>query len=461
MTRWDLGVLARAAKGQLCGGALPSGVAAVGTDSRSLPPASLFVALRGERFDGHAFVREVAAAGAAAVVVDARGDEMLGDLGVPRLVVPDTLAALGDMAHAVRQELGKPVVAVTGSNGKTTTKEMLASILAERGPVHRTRGNLNNLIGLPLTLFAWPSEAWAGVLEMGMSAPGEIARLCAIADPDVGVITMVGPAHLAGLGTLDNVGRAKAELFAGLRADATAVINADDPVLARVAVPLLGKQRRLTFGAGRADVQVTSHAPTFAGLRVELRLDGGSLEVELPLVGPHNALNAAAAAAAAHALGLTPAQIQSGLAKVSVPGGRLRLLRDLAGGVNVIDDTYNANPASMRAAFSTLASLATGRRVAVLGDMLELGAESQALHAEVGAAAAAAGITDLFALGEQAMEIAKSARAAGTDARAFATLDELLPALLRVVRAGDWLLVKGSRGMKMERVVAHFEGRKA
>ena len=189
MTAWELGALARAAEGEIRGGGLPVRVQAVGTDSRSLPPASLFVALRGDRFDGHAFVPQAVKAGALAVVVDEQGDKALAGLGVPRVVVRDTLVALGDMAHYVRSLSGRPAAAVTGSNGKTTTKELLAAALAVRGPVHKTTGNLNNLIGMPLTLFGWPADAWAAVLEMGMNAPGEIARLVAVAAPQVGVIT--------------------------------------------------------------------------------------------------------------------------------------------------------------------------------------------------------------------------------------------------------------------------------
>ena len=454
MTRWDLGALARAAGSTTRGGALPESVEAVGTDSRSLPPASLFVALRGERFDGHEFCAAAATAGAHVVMVDEAGDARLAALPVPRLVVRDTLAALGDMARSARRALAKPAVAVTGSNGKTTTKEMVAAILGERGPVHKTTGNLNNLIGLPLTVFAWPESAWAAVLEMGMSVPGEIARLCDIGAPDVGIITMVGPAHLQGLGSIEAVARAKGELYAGLAAGATAVVNADDPVIGAVAVPLLGKKPRLSFGRAKgADVQVLAVESRALGLTLALSIAGARVEVELPLVGPHNAQNAAAAAAAAHALGMSTDEIARGLAKVRVPGGRLRVVRETCRQVAVIDDTYNANPASMRAAFEALRSVATGRRVAVLGDMLELGPDSPRLHREVGAAAAILGIGTLFAVGEQAEQVAAGAHERGAEARAFATMDALLGALPSALHGGDWVLGKGSRGMKMERVV--------
>jgi UDP-N-acetylmuramoyl-tripeptide--D-alanyl-D-alanine ligase len=445
MSGWELGALA---------------LEAVGTDSRSLPPACLFVALRGERFDGHRFCAEAVRAGATAVMVDRKGAADCGVTGVPLLIVADTQRALGDMAAHVRREHGKPAVAVTGSNGKTTTKELTAAALSARGPVHKTQGNLNNLIGVPQTLFAWPSGAWAGVIEMGMNAPGEIARLTEITAPDVGLITNVAPAHLEGLGTVDAIGRAKGELFAGLSAKAVAVVNADDEVIQRVAAPLLGSQRRITFGrAANADVRVAEAVPSPAGLRTKLVIDGRTVTVELPLPGSHNAVNAAAAAAAAWALGLEPEAIAAALGRVVVPGGRLRVLRGLRdGSLSVIDDTYNANPGSMTAAFRTLGELAAGaRRIAVLGDMFELGPTAPALHRGVGEAAGTSGVTHLFALGPNAGETAAGARANGAAAESFPSIEPLLAALDALVKPGDWLLVKGSRGMKMERVVQHLE----
>ncbi len=456
----DLGALARAAEAQVVGGPLPEGVRAVGTDSRALPPDCLFAALRGERFDGHGFVKQAVQQGARAVLIDARGAAELGELPVPRLIVADTQKALGDMARALRRAWKKPVAAVTGSNGKTTTKEMLAAALAERGPVHRTAGNLNNLIGLPLTVFAWPSDAWAGVLEMGMNVPGEIARLTEIAEPDVGVITMVGPAHLEGLGSVDGVGRAKGELFAGLPEGATGVVNLDDQVIVRVAAPLLAKRRRLTFGRSpKADVAVLSTSPRPAGLAARLAVQGEPLELELPLVGAHNALNAAAALAAGLALGLSARELARGLSKTAVPGGRLRMARGEARGIGLIDDTYNANPASMRAAFAALGDVAGGaRRVAVLGSMYELGKEAAALHHEVGLEAARSGVAWLLALGEHGPELARGAEAGGARGAAFPDIEALMKALDAGLKKGDWVLVKGSRGMKMERVVRFLEG---
>ena len=464
MKTWDLGALARAAGAQVSGGALPVSVKAVGTDSRSLPPASLFVALRGERFDGHQFVSAVVKAGAVAVCVDKTFAASARDVGVPMLVVDDTLRALGDLARGIRLSEPGPVVAVTGSNGKTTTKELIAAALSPRGPVHKTQGNLNNLIGVPLTLVARPEGTWAQVIEMGMNARHEIDRLALIAVPDVGVITTVGPAHLEGLGTIENVARAKAELFEMLPEKSTAVVNADDPLIMGVAVPFAAKRPRLTFGrAPGCDVRIVKSAGEKDGSRVTLSIAGKEVEVALPLAGSHNVANAAAAAACAHALGLDAQEIALGLASVKVPGGRQRVLRDLPSGVSVIDDTYNANPQSMIASFATLADLAPAgaRRIAVVGDMFELGDTAPALHREVGEAAARSGIAWVLALGPNASETAAGARDHGAQAEAFGDIEALNRTLVSGMRRGDWITVKGSRGMKMERVVDHLTGQSA
>ncbi|MEK7705318.1 MAG: UDP-N-acetylmuramoyl-tripeptide--D-alanyl-D-alanine ligase [Myxococcota bacterium] len=454
---WDLGELARAAGAEVRGGELPGAVQAVATDTRSLPPASLFVALRGERFDGHDFAAAAVAAGARALLVDREGDARCESLGAPRLVVQDTLRALGDLASFVRRQHAGRVVAITGSNGKTTTKELVAAVLAAVSSVHKTIGNLNNLVGLPLTLLAWPNETRWAVVEMGMNHLGEIARLTEIATPDVGVITNVAPAHLAGLGSVDAVARAKGELYAGLGATATAIVNADDPLVQGIAVPLLGQQKRLRFGWARgADVRIERYVPTAQGSRVMLELEGAPVELHLPLFGTHNAVNAAAAAAAAWALGVDRDVIASGMGNVRVPGGRLRVIAETRRRIGVIDDTYNANPHSMHAAFAALAERGTGRRVAVLGDMLELGDSAAALHREVGRSAAVAGLDWVVSFGELAEAVAEGARRAGAEATVAASLEDLLALLDRGLVAGDWVLVKGSRGMRMERVVDHL-----
>jgi UDP-N-acetylmuramoyl-tripeptide--D-alanyl-D-alanine ligase len=462
MRSWNLALMARAAGATLRGGgAVPKlDVEAVSTDSRATASRCLFVALRGERFDGHAFVEAAIGGGALAVLVDSRGVEVLPPTKVPTLVVPDTLRALGDIAAWVRLELGEPLAAITGSNGKTTTKELLAAALGARGMVHKTEGNLNNLIGVPQTLFRWRPEAWAAVVEMGMNAPGEIARLTDIAQPNVGLVTCVAPAHLEGLGSLEAIADAKAELFAHLPDNATAILNADDVPLVRASARVLGARRVLRFGHGEGcDVRLLTCVAEASGLRMAMSLDGQAMEVALPLVGRHNAMNAAGAAATAWAMGLSPDEIARGLPAVRVPGARLKVLRQVGPGINVVDDTYNANPGSMKAAFATLRDLAGGARcVAVLGDMFELGEAAPALHHEVGQAAAAAGVAEVLAVGPLSERTAAGAVAGGARGRAFADVEALAEALSRTLRAGDWLLVKGSRGMRMEQVVQRLAG---
>jgi UDP-N-acetylmuramoyl-tripeptide--D-alanyl-D-alanine ligase len=435
----------------------PAMVDGLSTDTRTIAAGSLFVALRGERFDAHAFLPAAATAGAAAAVVD--GDTP-APAGLPRLRVADTLAALGAIARFHRRRFDLPVVGVTGSNGKTTTREMIAAILAERGPVLKTEGNLNNEVGVPLTLLGLRADHRAAVVEMGMSAPGEIARLTALALPQVGVVTNAAAAHLEGLGTIDGVADAKGELYAGLPAGGIAVANADDPrMLARARA---SGRRLLTFAAGRqrrGDVVVLELlAEDATGLRFLLGVGQRELDVALPLVGAHNARNAAAAACAAIALGCSDREIVRGLAGVR-PVGRRLLLSRLPGGLLLVDDCYNANPLSMEAALQTLGGLARaegGRPLAALGDMLELGPGEAELHRGVGAAAARLPVARLFGFGPRSRETLAGALAAGLPAeRAFHT--EELAALAVAVRAavvpGDVLLVKASRGMRLERLV--------
>jgi UDP-N-acetylmuramoyl-tripeptide--D-alanyl-D-alanine ligase len=436
----------------------PPGVTGVSTDTRTLGAGVLFVALRGARFDAHAFLPAAAAAGAAAAVV-APGPAAAA-AGLPRLEVADTLVALGALARHHRERFTLPLVGVTGSNGKTTTREMIAAILAERGPVLRTVGNLNNEVGVPLTLLELTARHQAAVIEMGMSHPGEIARLTAMARPQVGVVTNAAAAHLEGLGSIDGVADAKAELFAGLPEGGLAVVDADDArMLARARA---SGRRLLTFASGRqrrGDVAVLEVlAQGAAGMRFLLGVGNRELTVALPLVGAHNARNAAAAACAAIALGCTDQEIVRGLAAVRPVGRRLRLER-LSGGLLLIDDCYNANPLSMEAALQTLAALARaegGQPLAVLGDMLELGPGEAELHRGVGAAAARLPVARLFGFGPRSRETLAGALAAGLPPdRSFHTED--LAALAEAVRAaaapGDLLLVKGSRGMKLERLV--------
>jgi len=439
----------------------PRDVEGVGIDTRKFPAGALFAAIRGDRFDGHDFLATAAQAGAAAALVSAERAAAMTSPPIPLLAVPDTLVALGSLARFHRLRFDLPVVGVTGSNGKTTTREMVAAILSKRGRTLRNDGNFNNEIGVPLTLFGLDEGHQAAVIEMGMSHPGEIARLADIARPQIGIVTNAGAAHLEGLGSIDGVADAKAELYEGLPATGVCIANADDPRMLKRAQA--SGRRVLTFAVGRqrrGDVvvlELLEHGPE--GLRFLLGVGNRELEVALPLVGAHNAANAAAAAAAAVALGCTDREIVAGLREVRPVGRRLRVER-LASGLQLIDDCYNANPLSMGAALQTLQDLvddAEGSRpVAVLGDMLELGTFEGEAHRGVGEAAARAGVALLAAFGPRSRAVAEGAAAAGLPSdRIFHTedLDALIGWARERLQPSDVLLVKASRGMKLERLV--------
>lgn len=460
MSGWSLEALARAASAEMLGPpAAALRVQAIGTDSRALVSESLFVALRGERFDGHQFIDSVAAQGATAVMVDRRSQ--IRDVDVPVLLVDDTLRAFGDMAAWHRLQREREVVAITGSNGKTTAKELIAACLGLRGPVHKTAGNLNNLIGVPRTLFDWPDEAECAVVEMGMNAPGEIARLAEIAQPNVALITNVAPAHLEGVGSIQAVADAKGELFEALGPHATAVVNVDDPWIRDVCRSKLSGQRQITFGTvDDADVRCLSSQVTVDGTSLILRYERTEIEVVLPIFGAHNALNATAAAAVALAFECTASEVVRGLALMPSTPRRLNRI-ETPQGIHVLDDTYNANPASMAAAFETLASLAgSAARVAILGDMRELGLEAASWHDTTGYEAGRSGIGRVLAVGQYAEAVAAGARRGGAQGAAFADMEALLSALDTSVVSGDWVIVKGSRGMRMERVVERLASEK-
>jgi UDP-N-acetylmuramoyl-tripeptide--D-alanyl-D-alanine ligase len=416
------------------------------TDSRSVHPDQLFVALRGPRFDGHDFVVKALADGAAAAMVE-RG---FRTEVVPRIEVYDTRYALGELARVWRERVGSTLIAVTGSNGKTTVKNMLAAILAELGAVHATAGNLNNDIGVPLTLFELDDgDKWA-VIEMGANHPGEISRLCEIARPQVAIVTQCAPAHLEGFGSVAGVAKAKGEIYSKLSASGTAIINADDPY-AGLWLSLAGTRRVLTFAINaKADVQAVDLVPSMRpwGTRFTMRIPGDNVAVTVPLPGRHNVMNALAAAACAFSVGCPPEQIVRGLAKVSAAPGRLQLAQ--YNGQQILDDSYNANPASLDAAFEVLLGL-PGPRWLVLGDMAELGADAERLHVEAGRRAADLGIEKIYTIGALASAAGKGF---GDTSREFQSMDELISALRKDLPAAVSVLVKGSRSMHMERIVA-------
>ncbi len=428
-------------------------VVGVSTDSRRVQAGELFVPLRGERFDGHDFIGAVAAQGVRVFLAES-GWAKSHDVpaGTSCIVVTDSLRALGDLACFHRRRFDLPVIGITGSNGKTTTKEMLAGILALTAPGLKTSGNLNNLIGLPQMLFQLTAEHRWAVLEMGMSEPGEIDRLAEIAHPMVGVITNAFPAHLETMGSVEAVARAKGELFLRLQSGGWAVYNADDPLIARCPSP--SGVTRLSFGLQGTEVSATGiRGEGPAGQSFTLRLPQGALDVRMKVFGLHNVYNALAAAAAATALGVAPEVIGAGLAAFSPVDKRFNL--EEVGGVVLIDDSYNANPASMAAALVTLRDISEeSRAIAVLGDMLELGEGAAKAHRELGRLAASC-VDRLYLLGAQAETVAAGAVEGGLAAVGVvvaADHGEILADLRRVLVKGDYLLVKGSRGMRMETV---------
>lgn len=443
---------------------VPSGAIArvefshVGSDSRAVRPGELFVALRGDRFDGNDFIDDAISRGAKGVVCNAGRAPSRPDVAF--FEVSDTLRALGEIARAHRRGFDVPVVAITGSNGKTTTKNLLRSILVaafgessgELARVLATEGNLNNLIGMPLTLLALAKHHRAAILEMGMNAFGEIERLTEIAEPTHGLITCVAPAHLEGLGSIEGVARAKGELFRGLGLFATAIVNRDDSHVAAQARGL--RCRTLEFGTGTQLRAENVRALDLEGMSFDLHTPGFVDRVTLPLVGRHNVANAVAAAAAAVALGVPRDAIVRGLETAAPAPMRLTVER-LANGVRLVNDAYNANPGSMRAALAALEPVGESSFV-VLGDMLELGADSAALHAEIGATAARIRPRLICAVGpfaEHYVRGAGSGGAAPDRVCAARTHAEAAEAVARAWREGDTVLVKGSRGARMEEVV--------
>jgi len=448
---WSLGRIGELTGGRVLGDGAPT-IDSVVIDSREEVSGALFVALAGERFDGHDFVEQAIDAGAAAVLVSRE----LEGIGAPQVVVEDTLTALQALGLARRREFDGPVVAITGSSGKTSTRRLLAPIVSARHATHQPVENYNNHFGVPLTLLGLERRHEAAVLELGCSGFGEIELLTRLSEPTLGLVTNVGPAHLEQLGDLDGVARAKGELFARMAEQATAVVNLDDP---RVAAMPLRPARQVTFGRGAdADVRlIERRTDRAAGQRIAIEVGGRRIEARLSLLGIHSASNALAAAAAAVALGFTDTEIVEGLAAAEPVPGRLVPLTGPHESL-VIDDTYNANPASTGAALEVLSEVCSaGRRIAVLGDMLELGEAAQRAHLEIGARAARRELALLVTVGELAEAIGRGAREAGlAPERHSHAADHAAAARLVRERIGEGMavLVKGSRGMRMEQVVA-------
>lgn len=445
--------------GELLSGKADSVFAGISIDSRHITGDDVFVAIVGDIHNGHGFVEDVVQKGVRAVVIDksAAGDFPISawqaaDIGC--IAVNDTTRALGDLAAYNRRRADASVVAITGSNGKTTTRQLSAAVVSRRFNTLSTAGNFNNQIGLPLTLLRLqPDHQWA-VVELGSNSPGEIARLAEICAADIGVITNVGPAHLEKLGSLDGVMHEKGDLLKKIKAGGRAILNADDDRVRRLAAKT-DKEVVLFGRADDASVRAEAIRETPKGITFTLVLPEQCTTVNLNVSGRFMVGNALAAAAVGYLTGVAVDDIKAGLESFKAAAGRLQILHT-PGSIHIIDDTYNANPESMQAALKTLSSLCSGQRsMLVSGDMLELGEQSPSLHRQIGEQAATIGVRKLYVTGEFAEAVAAGAAEAGMDQGQIftGTKDQIIEALKTELKSNDWVLVKGSRGMAMEEVV--------
>jgi UDP-N-acetylmuramoyl-tripeptide--D-alanyl-D-alanine ligase len=445
---WSLADITKMVDGTLHAGSNQTDAAqitlsSVATDSRSVTSDQLFIAIKGDRFDAHDFVADLAGKAGAALV------DRLIDCDLPQIVVKDTRVALAQFAAKWRQQFDMPLVALTGSNGKTTVKEMLSAILAVKGEVLATLGNLNNDLGVPLTLLRLRQQHDFAVIEMGANHFHEIAFLTNIGKPDVAILNNAGASHLEGFGSVEGVSRAKAEIFQGLNDSGIAIINADDEYADYWQGCVVDKQV-ISFGMENAATVQGKATPT-GTLDLNYAEDptGNTVEIDLALLGRHNKRNALAAASAAIAVGANLQEIKQGLESLKPVKGRLTPYVGLKN-IRLIDDTYNANPSSMKAAIDVLTEFAEGTRVLVLGDMGELGEDVASLHADIGRYAQEQSIDQLYCLGKYSAEVAS---AFGENAHHFLEIEPLLHGLKNQLNNNMTLLVKGSRSMRMERVV--------
>jgi len=447
--------------GTLLHGRTSSILRGVSTDTRQLVPGNLYIPLTGANFDGHDFLAEAIAKGVGGLLVDVPHAGILETISKKShdcliILVEDTLSALGDLARFWRRRVGRPVIAITGSSGKTTTKEMTASILEQSFHVLKTAGNLNNLIGLPLTLLRLEPGHDLAIVELGTNARGEIKRLTEIAEPDIGLVTNIGPAHLEGLKTLECIREEKGDLYRAMSRFGLAVFNADDEVMMPLRHSWQGKT--LTYGVASPADLMASDIQRVGTSEQSFTLKCGpeSALVRLSAFGMHNIYNALAAAALSRAAGIGIHEISNGLRNFHPVNARFEV-HLLPKGAFLVDDTYNANPASVREALKTLQALkGTHRSVVILSDMLELGDSAEGLHEAVGRETAATDVGRLFLKGSLARSTAAGAANGGMSEEKilfFENPEEILDSVLSFVEAGDWILVKGSRRMKMEEIV--------
>lgn len=456
---WRVKDILTATGGRFLYGGSTQSFQGIGIDSRTIDPGALFVAIRGENHDAHGFLPQVISKGIKGLVIEDQTDQPMDHgqwkaQGVACVTVADTTRALGALAAYARQQMDIPVVAITGSNGKTSTRQMTAAVMAKQYSTLATEGNLNNEIGLPLTLFKLNRTHQAAVLELGINHFAEMDRLGAICKPTIGMITNAGPAHLEFLGSLEGVAKAKGELLAHIDPKGYAVLNKDDHHVAALASQAVCPV--VFFGTStQADIRAESIVETIDGIAFDLVLPDARVQVKLPTPGRFMVLNALAAAAAGHLSGVDAQQIKQGLASFKSVRGRLHVV-ETAMGVKIIDDTYNANPASMAAAIQALSAVRKADRCFfVFGDMLELGDQADLMHQQVGAEAAKVGAVKIYAYGNRAQALISGAGEGGMSEKQLMTgsKEELAADLISHLRPNDWVLVKGSRAMAMETVV--------
>lgn len=459
MNLWINDIL-NATRGKLLSGSNTQSVNGISTDSREINRNCLFIALKGEQFDGHDYLYQAFEKGAAAALVqkDAGCDPRSFQSEAVLVEVDSTLTALGDLANFWRRQFKTTVIAITGSNGKTSTKELAYNIISRKMKAVKSPGNWNNLIGVPLSLFRLDGSQAAAIIEMGMSEKGEIRRLAEIAEPDIGVITNVGPSHLENFSSLDDIGEAKGELFDCLGPGRTAIANISDRRVARLAERT--RAGKIYFGFEQGTLQARNIIDQKAdGTAYDLVIDGKIIPVTTDRPGRAFIVNDLAAAAIAHTLGIDPENIKKGLEKSPPVTGRMEKIN--MHGITLINDAYNANPVSMEAALDQLAKMDTaGNRIAVLADMLELGDGSSRFHEALGKKAAAANLDRLFLYGNYKTAVETGAVSAGMPPdriHAFEDMETLCRTLNQQLRPGDTVLLKGSRGMRLERIIAHIK----
>ncbi len=449
-------------QGELISGQADTVFKGISTDTRTIVPGQLFLAIKGERFDGHDFLEKAIDKGASGLVMERRRRFKIPTMGnTAIIIVSDTLKALGDLAGWWRRMHHASVAAITGSVGKTTVKEMTATILALNHKTLKNRGNLNNLIGLPLTLLSMDEEDRRAVLEMGMNRPGEIGRLTEIADPDIGLITNVAGVHLEGLGDITGVARAKAELLEKISPKARIVINGDDRLLRQVAAPF--PKRLITYGLGSGNDIQALEIRDFreSGLSFTLRYPANSMRVRINVPGAHNIYNALAASAIAISMHERPEHIVKGLESFKGIPSRFTLI-SLSRDITLVDDTYNANPASLQAALNTIKNLAADKKriVVGLGEMMELGNKTVSAHLEAGDMVAKIGASHLFAMGEHAREMIRGALSGGLPQKHATEVyshEEMAIRIRDILLDGDLILLKGSRKMRLETVTEYLK----